>query len=187
MDDYLSELSYTEEELIVYILLLAESPGLTRVNKRFRDIYVRSESRLIVCHVEPKRKVYTLFGKRHRNHDLPAVVRLDGTQKWYQYGKLHRDHDLPAVVCMDGDQVWYQHGKRHRDNDLPAVIYEGFLTWYQRDEVHRDNDLPAIICAGMFQAWYHHGKQHRNNDLPAVIDANGNQAWYQHGELVRSL
>ncbi len=115
MVDYLSELANTEEELIVYILLSGNSPCLTRVNKRFREIYVRNENRLIVRHIEPAFTEYKLFGKCHRGNDLPAIVYADRTQMWYQHGKIHRDNNLPAVIHNDGYQAWYRHGKAYKN------------------------------------------------------------------------
>ncbi len=164
MTDYLSLLANIEEGLIIHILLLAESPEFTRVNKRFREIYVRNENRLIVSHVGVEQIIYKLFGIYHRNDDLPAIIRANGTQEWHQYGKIHRDNDLPAIIYADGYREWYQYGK-----------------------CHRDNDLPAVICADGTQEWYQHGKCHRDNDMPAVVYADGTQEWYQYGKLVKSL
>ena len=64
-------------------------------------------------------------GQLHRDNDLPAVIRSDGTQYWYKNGRLHRDCDLPASIYSDGThetQRWYNNGKCHRDGDLPAII-----------------------------------------------------------------
>ncbi len=163
MVDYLSELANTEEELIVYILLSANSPCLTRVNKRFREIYVRNENRLIVRHIEPAFTEYKLFGKCHRDNDLPAIVYADRTQMWCKDGEYHRDNNLPAVIYANGIQKWYRHGKLHRDNDLPAIIHaSGIQKWYQHGKLHRDNNLPAVIHDDGYQAWYRHGKAYKN-------------------------
>jgi hypothetical protein len=40
-------------------------------------------------------------------NDQPACA----TQLWYKHGKLHRDNGLPAVIRADGVQNWFQHGK----------------------------------------------------------------------------
>ena len=57
----------------------------------------------------------------HRDNDLPAEIRKDGTQKWFKDGKLHRDNDLPAIIWADGDQEWWVNGEQynpHRDLQL---------------------------------------------------------------------
>jgi hypothetical protein len=85
-------------------------------------------------------------GIKHRDNDLPAIIRADGTQCWYQNGKIHRDNDLPSIITSDGNQFWYKNGLRHRDNNLPAVIYNnGTKYWFKDGLLHRDNNLPAAI------------------------------------------
>jgi hypothetical protein len=122
---------------------------------------------------------YRLFDYLHRDNDLPALIRGDGTQAWYRRGQLHRC-DLPAIITANGNWYWYQQNQRHRDNDLPAIIYAtGDQEWYQHGKLHRC-DLPAVIYADGRRDWYQHGQRHRDNDLPAIIHANGDQEWYQH-------
>ena len=50
----------------------------------------------------------------HRENDLPAVERANGSKAWYQHGKYHRDNDLPAIERSDGSKEWYKNGKRYR-------------------------------------------------------------------------
>ncbi len=134
----------------------------------------------------PDRTLYLFCGRLHRNNDLPAVIRANGTQEWRQHGVRHRDNDLPATIYVDGSREWRRYGKIHRDNDLPAVIYaDGRQCWYYHGELHRDNDLPAIICTNGTRKWYQHGKRHRDNNLPAVIYTSGTQEWYQYGKFIR--
>jgi len=72
--------------------------------------------------------------------------------------QIHRDNDLPAIIRANGTQLWYKKGKWHRDNDKPAVIHaDGTQEWYKKGQLHRDNDLPAIICANGDQEWYKEG------------------------------
>ena len=52
-------------------------------------------------------------GRRHRNGDLPAVVRANQSKLWYKNGQLHRDGDLPAVINSNGTQEWYKNGIRY--------------------------------------------------------------------------
>ena len=118
----------------------------------------------------------------HSHGDVP-IETWPGLQRWYRDGELHRDGDLPAMIKPDGTQRWYKYGKWHRDNDLPAEIWaDGTQKWYKYGECHRVGDLPAVIQANGTQYWYRDGKQHRDGDLPAVIYADGTQFWYLHGK-----
>jgi hypothetical protein len=47
---------------------------------------------------------------------LPAVV-VYGSQFWYQHGRRHRSHDLPAVVWANGRQEWWVDGTLQSDLD----------------------------------------------------------------------
>ena len=102
-------------------------------------------------------KNWTIFGKRHRFDDLPAVIYSIG-QEWYQNGKLHRDNDQPAVININGGKQWYQNGSRHRDNDLPAIIYaNGGRCWCRNGKLYRCNDKPVKIDADGIQYRYRNG------------------------------
>ncbi len=84
------------------------------------------------------------------------------TDTYYMFcGKVHRDNDLPAAIKANGTKMWYQHGKVHRNNDLPTVIYaDGTQCWYQHDGLHRNTvcDLPAVIYADGTKEWWRHGR-----------------------------
>lgn len=45
----------------------------------------------------------------YRDGDLPATIRVNGTQEWYQNGLLHRDY-LPAAIRANGNYEWWCHG-----------------------------------------------------------------------------
>lgn len=120
--------------------------GITLRSKYFAVIY-NDESGL----------AYNLFGRRHRDDDLPAQVSTSGSYYWYRHGKLHRD-TMPAVIDRNGMQCWYRNGMLHRDDDEPAVINDnGDRHWHQNGKKHRDNDLPAVIYANGRQFWYNDG------------------------------
>ena len=51
-----------------------------------------------------------IYENLHRDNDLPAMIRTDGSQLWYKDGKQHRDNDLPADIHADGEQQWYKGG-----------------------------------------------------------------------------
>ena len=66
----------------------------------------------------------------HRD-DGPALIKVDGTQEWYQHGELHRE-DGPAVIEADGRQYWYWHGKPHREDGPAWITPSGDQYWYWR-------------------------------------------------------
>ncbi len=95
---------------------------------------------------------------------LETYVNINGTQHWLQNGKRHRDHDLPAIIYANGTQYWYQNGEMRRENDLPAIIRtDGTQYWYKNGVIHRDHDLPAVIFSDGSQFWFKNGLQHRYN------------------------
>ncbi len=120
-------------------------------------------------------------GMPHKD-DGPAVLRVDGTQKWYRHGFRHRE-DGPAVVEPDGTQRWYQHGELHRDGGPAFVGADGTQKWYQYGRLHR-GDGPAFVGADGEHKWYQYGKLHRD-DGPAIVESDGTQAWYRHSDLHR--
>lgn len=107
-----------------------------------------------------------------------------GYGKVWRYGnRLHRDYDLPAAIRKDGSKFYYQYGKLHRENG-PAIIYPwGDEYWYYRGRLHRKNG-PAVIT-GQETKYYHNGKLHRD-DGPAVISKGGayDPKYYKHGHRV---
>ena len=49
-------------------------------------------------------------GQRHRDGDLPAMIRTDGSVFYYKDGNLHRDDNLPAVICANGRVEYWVKG-----------------------------------------------------------------------------
>ena len=98
--------------------------------------------------------------KKIKLHLLQDYKELsDGTQCWYLNGKRHRDHDLPAEIRKNGSLYWYQNGLLHRDNVKPAAIWsKGTKIWCQHGKIHRDFNQPAIIHFDGTQYWYQFGK-----------------------------
>jgi hypothetical protein len=127
--------------------------------------------------------------KVFRSSDEPDLI-LNGDKMWIRNGVLHRDNDLPAVIKADGTQKWYREGKLFRADDKPNVITSVCEFWYNEDEkLHRDNDLPASISSSGYKTWYQNGLIHRDGDQPAEVwpDGNGNyyQRWRQNGKVFR--
>lgn len=139
---------------------------------------------------------YTHF-PLHRDNG-PAVIKMNGTKKWYKNGYLSRDEkEGPAIETKDGYQYYYQKGKKHRTNG-PAVIrpdgsYEwwidgkrdnpngpaeyrenGCAIFYYRNNLFHRTDGPAFYLRdweddSVKEKWYIEGKLHRING-PAYID-----------------
>jgi hypothetical protein len=59
--------------------------------------------------------------RRHRDHDLPAVVALNGDKFWYTHGVLDRGDDKPAVMKANGTAEWWIQGVRCRRFFLPTI------------------------------------------------------------------
>ena len=128
---------------------------LNNIQEQFDELkkLVDNKSNIII---EPKYEVgilgnkflYNDKGQTHSVNDLPAVIWVNGTKKWFKEDKRHRDNDLPAVIEADGTKYWYKEDKLHRDNDLPAVIeVDGTKEYYRNgvqyipDKIKRINDL----------------------------------------------
>lgn len=73
-------------------------------------------------------QVWSKNGKLHRDNDLPAVIRKDGTREWWVNGERHRENDLPAYIDFIGNKSWYKNGLLHRDGDFPAVEFNWIVT-----------------------------------------------------------
>jgi hypothetical protein len=132
------------------------------------------------------KKIWLQGGQRHRDHDLPAVVREDGSMEWYTDGERHREDDKPAVVNARGGKRWYQHGRMHRGNDQPAVIHsDGSMEWFQFGQQRRASKGPTKVLADGTQEWRNGERLHRPGGLPAVIHPGGAKLYYVNGKLHR--
>jgi hypothetical protein len=60
------------------------------------------------------------------------VVLSTGVEQWSdENGQLHRERDLPAVIRPNGTKEWYKHGKRHRSNGPAIIDAKGEGRWYK--------------------------------------------------------
>ena len=137
-----------------------------------------------VASTTPVARTWTLDGRLHREHDLPAVVNSDGTRKWCRYGRPHRDLGRPAYQNSTLGQTWSRHGLDHRAGDRPALIRGYVRGWYRRGLQHRDHDRPAFISDDI-KWWYQHGALHRDHGQPAITWPDGSRMWYRHGQYSR--
>jgi len=62
-------------------------------------------------------------GELHRENDLPAIIRSDGTKQWWINGKLHRENDKPAIIRSNGIMEWWFNGRPFRQNKKPIIEY----------------------------------------------------------------
>ena len=60
-------------------------------------------------------------GELHRENDLPAIIRCDGTKQWWINGKLHRENDKPAIIRANGVKEWWFNGKPFRKGKKPII------------------------------------------------------------------
>jgi hypothetical protein len=138
-----------------------------------------------ICEIVPFMGEWTPCPSTQRLVKKPFIHTVKDLNKsilHYLNTTIHRDGDLPAIERDDGTKFWYISGKRHRDNDLPAYEgADGSKFWYILGQLHRDNDLPAVEFANGGKEWYKMGQLHRDNDLPAIEDANGDKEWYKMG------
>ena len=72
---------------------------------------------------------------KNKMNDEPIEILDDGTQIWKNSeGQRHRDNDLPAIIRFDGCCQWHQNGYWHRDNNLPArILSGGWCEWWVND------------------------------------------------------
>src|SRR5690349_12346430 len=91
---------------IIYSLRTSSSDDLQTLQqlslicRRFNRIIQSHRKDIIeyytISSIEDGDICYRFCGQLHRDNDLPAVIKANGTQKWYTRGQLHRDNDLPA-------------------------------------------------------------------------------------------
>ncbi len=139
-------------------------------NSAYRVLYQLSGEMMPPC-IKQTIEWKDADGMPHKD-DGPAILEVDGTQKWYRHGSRHRD-DGPAEITADGTQVWRQYDGIHRDGGPAVFESDGTQQWYQYGELHRDGG-PAVTKANGEQEWYQHDHLHRE-DGPAAIKADGTQ------------
>ena len=62
------------------------------------------------------------YGYTHREDGKPAIID-NGSFIWMECGRYHRDGDMPAVVRADGTRVYFIRGRQRRFNGGPCIIY----------------------------------------------------------------
>jgi hypothetical protein len=124
-------------------------------------------------------------GNLHSYNDEPALIYSNGDKCWYKHGIKHRECDLPAVTRPNGSAEYYIDGKLHRDFDRPASIIIGLRNaWYQHGLMHRDGDLPADEYYYINRKSYvKYGKLHRDGGKPAVIFTDRNDPLYYINDI----
>ena len=177
LDPYLGD-----PKFIVVSFLVDELPENVSVSEKCKT-YLENNGPRNVKVIDGK-PVTRLFGYLHSFNDEPAII-IPGSfdcKEWYRFGKRHRDHDKPALIYSDGSKQWWVNGKCHRDHDQPAIIWAfGTKEWWVNGKHHRDHDQPAVIYNDIRKEWWVHGKRHRDRGQPAVIYYDGTKQWWIHG------
>jgi hypothetical protein len=139
-------MSFYDVPIEVVILIAQFNPSswysLTQIDKRIAE-YTRNnriavEDMLIqVTHHWP-RVVYSLpNGVVHRNHDLPAIVWINNSDKPYSNNKIkyysnnNQYNALSSWHSKYDSCYWYKYGRQHRDNGKPAKsISSSYYEWW---------------------------------------------------------
>lgn len=186
-------------------------------------------------YTEPDGSKYTVWktkaGEYHNSSEPAKVVEKNKITEhyWYENGQLHRDDDLPAVIKWNGTtkilEKWYYRGKRHRNGIEPAEIEYGndghvineiryyndcatlhsLSNWqpsnenefnrYIDDHIIKENattykwpEKTGTIEYVIRKGWFNNGKLHRKNG-PALIHRLRNSdnpygwvEWYWNGK-----
>lgn len=110
-------------------------------------------------------------GQYHREGDLPAIMRDNGTREWCVHGKRHRDGDKPAVDRANGDRLWKKNDIVHREAvdeqgaPLPAIIADDCSKWIRNGEFSNPgHDWVAKLADGT-KGYYRDSALHFDNGV----------------------
>lgn len=112
--------------------------------------------------------IYYSNNKIHRDNDLPAITRKDGSLEWWFNGLPHRENN-PADIRKDGSKYWYFNGQKHRVGGPAVEKSDGTKIWRQYNEMHR-LDGPAVEYADGTKEWWIDGKQYSEEDFNHIIE-----------------
>ena len=88
--------------------------------------------------------VYYLNNKIHRDNDLPAITRKDGSLEWWFNGLPHRENN-PADIRKDGSKYWYLNGQKHRIGGPAVEKSDGTKEWWIDGKQYSEEDFNHII------------------------------------------
>lgn len=138
----------------------------------------------IVREFSDRVETYNSKDELHSFDDEPAVFYTSGVNEgdklWYKSGFKHRDNDLPALIRSNGCKTWYKHGLIHRDDDKPAQISPMGKSWYKNGKLHREGDKHSTKFFDGSKYWHKEGKLFRLNG-PAVVKNNGEFEFFHNG------
>lgn len=78
--------------------------------------------------IENEFDVYLLL---HHDDDIPAMDAY-GFKQFFKNGITHRDGDLPAIIRQDGSADYYKNGLLYRHGDMPSIIrWDGCVDCYK--------------------------------------------------------
>ena len=84
-----------------------------------------------------ERKFYHLNNQDtlHRENDLPAVERPNGTKEWWLNGDLHREKG-PAIEFFNGKKEWWWYGEKLEVNSQEE--FEEKLSYLIMKDLHEE-------------------------------------------------
>ena len=92
-------------------------------------------------------RIWKVDGNFESIMDFPAIEHINEDDgdilMWYRDGKWHRDGDLPASIKADGTRQWAKYNMLSRDNGLPAVEWADGTVEYWLDGMYSDKPIPC--------------------------------------------
>lgn len=138
-------------------------------------------------------------GRKHRLNG-PAVIEVDGTEKWYYKGHLHRVEG-PAVTKADGTQEWYLEGRLQKRIEPNGWVSHfnakgklhnpvGYATYNEKEDIYEVRINGHLFMEyyydpqnnKMVKKWYNKsGELHRRLPNAAVEYEDGREEFFEHG------
>jgi hypothetical protein len=75
---------------------------------------------------------------------MPNQVNHHGNQCWYNEQGFHREDDLPALIRPNGTKIWYINGKIHRENGPAVIRLNGNNKYYLNDIEYTEDTYRTI-------------------------------------------
>lgn len=147
-----------------------------------------------VCTRKDDRLIWRLFGRKHRENDLPAVMRMTTEGKFINPDRYKEPMVLYPQSWVGGYLEYYINGKTQREDDKPAIVHEnGSHVYFYNGNHHRapanGEDRPSIIHGDGTLEYHINGQLHRTKNEdgtlpPAIICSNGKSKYYENGVLM---
>lgn len=125
----------------------------------------------------------------HREKDLPAVIKPDGTLEWYSKGVPWRqDPMLPHRVSSCGTQTWLNKDLKPHRVGLPAILEaDGTERWMRDGVYYREDDGPHIVTKQGVAMWMSGVGPGDPVLVRKKSDLDGVETWFVDGVAVREV